>query len=78
MSLVACSPLSPLLPYAIIQVSVESEQYISVSRFLNHLLLAFMDNRRVQDSGSGLFANTRNPLITGGAFMVSISRLRAA
>jgi hypothetical protein len=27
----------------------------------------------LSDSGSGLFANTRNPLITGGTFMMSLA-----
>ena len=66
MSLATHTPLSPSLPNAISQ---ELEQYLSVS-CLNHLPVAFVDNSQIQDSGSGLFANAQNVLITGGTFIV--------
>ena len=69
MSLATHSPLSPSLPNAIMQVSTESEQTFSVS-YLNYLPLVFTD--RFQDSGSGLFANAQNILITGGTFIVGL------
>ena len=69
MSSTTCSPLSPLLPNAITQVSRESEQNLPVS-CLNGLLLTFADNCQNQDSGLGLFANPQNLLITGGTFVV--------
>ena len=34
--------------------------------------LSFADNRQTQDSGSGIFGNSRNVLITGGTFVVSL------
>ena len=71
MSLATDSLLSPPLPDAI-QVSRQSEQNLSVS-CLNCLPLAFADNRQIQDSSSGLFANARNILVTGGTFVVSFS-----
>ena len=61
------SPLPPSLPNAIMRVSTESEQTFSVS-YLNCLPFVFAD--RFQDSGSGLFANPQNLLITGGTFIV--------
>ena len=67
------SPLSPLLPDAMMQVSRESEQNLSVS-CLNGLLLVFVDNCQNRDFGSGLFGNPQNLLITGGTFVaVSLS-----
>jgi hypothetical protein len=72
MSLAIHSPLSPTLPDAIMQVE-ESGQNLSVSCFnRGHLPLAFADqkNRQIQDSGSGLFANAENILITDGTFVV--------
>jgi hypothetical protein len=75
MSLATLSLLSPMLPDAIMQVSRESEQNLSVS-CLNHLplaKLAFSDNNYIQDSGSGLFANVQNVLINGGIFIVGLS-----
>ena len=71
MSLATYSSLSPSLPDAIMQVS-ESEQNLTVS-CLNCLPLAFTDNHQIQDSGSALFANAQNILITGGTFIVSLS-----
>ena len=71
MSLAAHSPLLPLLSDAIMQVS-ESEQNLSVS-CLNYLPLAFTDNCQIHDSGSALFANAQDILITGGTFVVSFS-----
>ena len=65
----ALCPLSPLLPDATIQVSMESEQNLSVS-CLNLLLLVFADNLQNQESGAGLFGNAQNVLITGGTFVV--------
>ena len=47
-------------------------------RFLYHFFSAFVDDLQDQDSasGSGLFANARNILITGGTFVShSYSRL---
>ena len=69
------TPLSPLLPDAIMQVSRESDQNIPVS-CLNCLPLAFADNHQIQDSDSGLFANAQNVLITGGMFVVSHSCMK--
>jgi hypothetical protein len=67
------NPSSPSLPDAIIQVSRESEQNLSVSCF-NRLPLHSDDKCRIQDSGCpGLLANSRNTLITGGTFVVSLS-----
>ena len=66
------SPLLPSVPDAITQVSTESEQNISVS-YLNHMLLDFTNDRQIQDSGAGFFANAQNTLITGGTFVVSLS-----
>ena len=40
---------------------------------VNRLPLPFADNRQIQDSGSGLFANAQNILITGGTFVVCLS-----
>ena len=65
MSLATHSPL----PDAIMQVSAESEQNVSVS-CLNHLPLSFADNRQIQDTGMGLLANPQNMLITGGTFVL--------
>ena len=72
MSLATRSPLSPSLPDVTMQVSRESEQNSSVS-CLNHLPLAFADNCQIQDSGSALFANNQNVLITGGTFVAVVS-----
>jgi hypothetical protein len=72
MSLATHSQLLPLSPDALMQVSTESEQILSVSYF-NRFPFAFADNRQIQDSGSGLFANAPNTLITGGAIDVSLS-----
>ena len=66
------SPLLPSAPDAITQVSTESEQNLSVS-CLNHMLLAFTDDRQIQDSGSGFFANAQNILIADGTFQVVVS-----
>jgi hypothetical protein len=75
MSSATYSPLPPSLPDAIMrwQVSTESEQNLSVS-YLNRFPFAFADNlsRRIQNSGSVLFANASNPS-TGGTFGVSLS-----
>ena len=68
MPLATHSPLSPLFPDTIFR---ESEQNLSVSS-LNRLRLAFADNRQIQNSGLGVFANAQNVLITGGTF-VSLS-----
>jgi hypothetical protein len=65
-------PLSPSLTDAIMQVS-ESEQNLSVN-YLNRLPSAFADNHLIQDSGSAIFANAQNVLITGGTFVGSLSR----
>ena len=72
MSLATHSPSS--LPDAMIQVSMESEQSLPVSCLIR-LPLAFTNNlnRQIQDSGSGIFANAKNVLITGGIFVVSYS-----
>ena len=74
MSLVTHSPLLPMLPNPIMQVSMESEQNPSVS-CLSYLPLIFADNLliQVQNSGLGLFAYAQNTLITGGTFVVSLS-----
>jgi hypothetical protein len=40
------------------------------------LPLAFPDNHQIRDSGSALFANIQNLLITGGTFVVSLSCAR--
>jgi hypothetical protein len=73
MSSATHSASSPLLPDAIMQVSAEgTEKNLSVS-CLSRFLLAFDDNRQIQDSGLGLLANSRNTLITGGIFVVSFS-----
>ena len=71
MSSATHSPLSPALPDAIMQVSTELEQNPSVS-CLDHLPLAFPDYHQIQVSGSGLFPNAQNILITGG-IIVSLS-----
>ena len=68
MSLATHSPSSPLLPDAVMQVFRESEQNISVS-CLNHLPLAFADNRHIQDSGLGPISKAQNVLITGGVIV---------
>ena len=68
MSLATDSPLSPSSD-AIMQVSTESEQTLSVS-YLNRLPLAFADNCQIQDFGLGLLANPQNILIAGGTFVV--------
>ena len=72
MSLATHRPLLPSLPDAIMQVSTELEQNLSVS-CLNRLPLAFADNRQIQDPGSGFFGNAQYILITGGTFVVSLS-----
>ena len=72
MSSATCSLSLPSLPDAIMQVSTESEQNLSVS-CSNYSPLAFADNCQVQDSGSSLFANVQNIVITGGTFVVSLS-----
>ena len=73
MSLATHSPLSSSSPDAVLHVSAgESKQDLSVS-CLNCLPLAFDDNCRIQESGSGLLANSRNTVITGGIFVVSLS-----
>jgi hypothetical protein len=69
MSLATHSPLSPLLPDAIMQLSTELDQHLSVN-CLNRLPSAFVYNCQIQDSDLGLFANARNILITGGTFVV--------
>ena len=66
------SPLLPLVPDAITQVSTELEQNLTVS-CLNHMLLAFTDDFQIQDSGSGFFTNAQNIHINGGTFVVSLS-----
>ena len=71
MPLATHRPFSPLFPDAI---SRELEQNLSVS-CLNRLRLAFADNRQIRDSGSGLFANAQNVLITGGIFVSLSCRL---
>ena len=71
MSLATHSPLSPSLPDAIVQISRESEQNLSVS-YLYCLPLAFADNHQIQDPGSGLFPNAQNILITD-SIIVSLS-----
>ena len=63
------SPFSPSLPDAIMQVSTESEQNLSVS-CLNRLPLVFTDNCWNQGSGSGFFANAQNIVINDGTFVV--------
>ena len=63
--------LSPSLPDAIMQVS-ELEQNISVS-CLDSLTWLFADNCQIRDSGSALFANAENVLITGCTFVMSFS-----
>ena len=68
MSLATDSPLAPSSD-AIVQVSTESEQTLSVS-YLNRLPLAFADNFQIQDFGLGLLANPQNILIAGGTFVV--------
>ena len=66
MFLVTYTPLSPSLPDAIMK-------NLSVSYLNSFRLRCFADNRQIQDSGSGLFANTRNSLlITEGTFTVSV------
>jgi hypothetical protein len=50
-------------------VSRESEQNLSVS-CLNRLRLAFANNRQIQNSGSGSFANSQGIVITGGTYVV--------
>ena len=72
MSMATHSPLSPLLPDTIMQVSTKSDQNLSVS-CLNHLPQEFADICQIQDSGSGFFVNARNTIITGGNFVVSLS-----
>jgi hypothetical protein len=71
MSSAAHRPLSPLLPDTVMQVS-ESEQNLPVC-CLNGLSFTFADNCQIWDSGSALFANNKNILITGGTFVVSLS-----
>ena len=71
MSSATSSPVLPSLPDAIMQVS-ESEHNLSVS-CLNCLLLDLADNCQIQNSGSALFANAQNVLITGGTFVISFS-----
>ena len=72
MPLPSYDPLSPSSPDALVQVSRESEQNLLVS-CLCRLLLVFSDNCPIQHSGSGLFANNNNILISGGTFVVSLS-----
>src|SRR5271168_4891436 len=63
-----CSPIFPSLSDAIIQVSTESQQIALVS-CLPHMFSAFVDDQQTQPSGSGLFENARNILITAGTFV---------
>ena len=76
MSLATHSPLSPSLPDAMMQVSGESEQSLSVSCLNPLAWLLLTIAWLIQDSGlasSALFANIQNLLITGGTFVVSLS-----
>ena len=68
MPLVTHSP-SLSLPDAIMQVSRESEQHFSVS-WVIHFPLALLTIEKKKDSGSGIFANAQNVLITGGTIVV--------
>ena len=72
MSLATDSQLLPSLADATMQVSTKSEHNPPVS-YSNCLPLAFADDHEIQDSGLDLFANPYNLLITGGAFVVSLS-----
>ena len=71
-----CRPLSPSSPDSdgITQESTgrELEQNLSVSR-LKCLPLALADDDQIRDSGSAIFANIQNLVITGGSFVVSLS-----
>ena len=51
---------------------MESEQNLSVS-CLNHMLLAFTDDHKIQDSGSSFCVNAQNTLIADGTFQVVVS-----
>jgi hypothetical protein len=70
MSVVSRSPLSLSSPDSIMQAALELERNPYVS-CLHRLFWAFVDDlqTRIQDSGSGMFPNARNILITGGTFV---------
>ena len=75
MPAVSRSPFSPSLPDSVLQAT-ELERNPSVS-CLRRLFSDFVDDllQTSQDSGSGLFANAQNILITGGTFVSRSRRL---
>jgi hypothetical protein len=74
MSAVSRSPLSPSSPDSVMQAATELERNSSVS-CLHHLFSAFVDDLQTQDSGSGLFANAQNILITDSTIISHSRRL---
>jgi hypothetical protein len=75
MAAVSRSPLSPSSPDSIMQAATELEEDPSVS-CLHHLFSAFVDDDlQIQASGSGMFANAQNIVITSGTFVSRYRRL---